>query len=165
MGEQYIGIDLHQAFLQACTVTGTGARLWEERLPRTSAGREALVARCTPRTAMAVEASTPVWHFPDAVAGAVRASRVVDPYRAVRSARIGVTVLSPSPTVPSANEETKRLGVRRHSPLGDFRLGRSAQGYVAVRVASFLGTRYFSASVQFRTTASADAGMPVVSAF
>jgi transposase len=79
--EHYIGIDLHQAFFQACAVTATGDRAWEDRFPRTEAGIAALLARCTPRTAVAVEASTPTWHFADAVADCVGDLRVVDPVK------------------------------------------------------------------------------------
>ena len=34
MMEHYIGVDLHQAFFQACAVHQSGARLWEDRFPR-----------------------------------------------------------------------------------------------------------------------------------
>jgi len=81
MRDQYIGIDLHQAFFQACAVAPTGDRLWEERLPRTHEGLAVLTARCTPQTALAVEASTPTWHFADAVVGAVAELRIVDPWK------------------------------------------------------------------------------------
>jgi transposase len=81
MTDQYIGIDLHKAFFQACAVAPDGARLWEARWPRTPDGLAALTARCTPATALAVEASTPTWHFADAVAPAVGALRIVDPLR------------------------------------------------------------------------------------
>ena len=81
MTDQYIGIDLHKAFFQACAVTPGGERLWEGRFPRTAAGLEALTARCTPRTALAVEASTPTWHFADALVGAVGDLRIVDPLK------------------------------------------------------------------------------------
>jgi transposase len=81
MFEHYIGIDLHQAFFQACAVTVTGDRAWEDRFPRTEAGIAALVARCTPRTAVAVEASTPTWHFADAVSDRVGELRIVDPVK------------------------------------------------------------------------------------
>src|SRR5206468_11458355 len=81
MRDQYIGIDLHKAFFQACAVTPTGERVWEGRFPRTAAGLEALTARCTPRSALAVEASTPTWHFADALVGAVGDLRIVDPLR------------------------------------------------------------------------------------
>jgi transposase len=79
MRDQYIGIDLHKAFFQACAVTPTGDRLWEGRFPRTPAGLAALTARCTPGSALAVEASTPTWHFADALTAAVGDLRIVDP--------------------------------------------------------------------------------------
>lgn len=81
MTDQYIGIDLHKAFFQACAVSPTGERLWEGRYPRTPAGLTALTAQCTARTALAVEASTPTWHFADAVSAHVGAVRVVDPLK------------------------------------------------------------------------------------
>ena len=81
MRDQYIGIDLHKAFFQACAMSPTGERLWEGRFPRTSAGIEALTARCTRQTAVAVEASTPTWHFADAVVGAVGELQIVDPFK------------------------------------------------------------------------------------
>jgi transposase len=79
--EHYIGVDLHQAFFQACAVTASGARLWEDRFPRTTAGIDALLVRCDDRTAVAVEASTPTWHFADALDGRVGDLRVVDPVK------------------------------------------------------------------------------------
>ncbi len=81
MTDQYIGIDLHKAFFQACAVDSTGDRLWEGRFPRTAAGLEALTARCTRRTALAVEASTPTWHFADGIVQAVGNLRIVDPLK------------------------------------------------------------------------------------
>lgn len=81
MTDQYIGVDLHKAFLQACAVSSTGERLWEGRFPRTAAGFEALTARCTPATALAVEASTPTWHFADRLVSAVGELRIVDPLK------------------------------------------------------------------------------------
>ena len=45
MRDQYIGIDLHKAFFQACAVSPDGERLWEGRFPRTAAGVDALTAR------------------------------------------------------------------------------------------------------------------------
>jgi transposase len=56
-------------------------RLWEDRFPRTAAGMAALVARCAPHTAVAVEASTPTWHFADALAPSVGELRIVDPVK------------------------------------------------------------------------------------
>jgi len=79
--EHYIGVDLHQAFFQACAVSATGARLWEDRFPRSDAGIAALLARCDQRTASAVEASTPTWHFADALGDHVADLRIVDPVK------------------------------------------------------------------------------------
>jgi transposase len=81
MRDQYIGIDLHKAFFQACAVTASGERLWEGRFPRTPAGLDALSARCTPQSALAVEASTPTWHFADGIGAAVGDLRIVDPLK------------------------------------------------------------------------------------
>jgi transposase len=81
MRDQYIGIDLHQAFFQACALSPTGERMWEGRFPRTPVGLDALTSRCTPQTALAVEASTPTWHFADAVIGVVGDLRIVDPFK------------------------------------------------------------------------------------
>jgi transposase len=81
MRDHYIGIDLHKTFFQACAVTPAGERVWEGQFPRTAAGLEALRARCTPRTAVAVEASTPTWHFADGLVGAVGELRIVDPLK------------------------------------------------------------------------------------
>jgi transposase len=81
MIEHYIGVDLHQAFFQACAVTPTVAREWEDRFPRTDAGIAALRARCDHRTALAVEASTPTWHFADAIGDDVGDLRIVDPVK------------------------------------------------------------------------------------
>jgi len=79
--EHYIGVDLHQAFFQACAVTASGDRAWEGRFPRTEVGVAALLARCDQRTAVAVEASTPTWHFADAIQGGVGDLRIVDPVK------------------------------------------------------------------------------------
>lgn len=81
MRDQYIGIDLHKAFFQACAVAPTGDRLWEGRFPRTPAGLEALTARCTRQSALAVEASTPTWHFADGLVDRVGELRIVDPLK------------------------------------------------------------------------------------
>jgi len=79
--EHYIGVDLHQAFFQACAVTATGSRVWEDRFPRTEAGIAALRARCDGRTALAVEASTPTWQFADALGPGLGDLRIVDPVK------------------------------------------------------------------------------------
>jgi transposase len=81
MFEHYIGVDLHQAFFQVCAVTASGERAWEGRFPRTDAGMAALLTHCDRRTALAVEASSPTWHFADAVVGGVGDLRVVDPVK------------------------------------------------------------------------------------
>lgn len=78
MINQYIGIDLHQAFFQACAVDRDGARLWEGRFARDAEGFAALRARCTAGSALAVEAMTPAWHFADGMRDAVRDLRIVD---------------------------------------------------------------------------------------
>jgi transposase len=65
--DQYIGIDLHKAFLQVCAMAKTGERLWEGRFPRTPEGVAAFVTRCTPRMAVAVEATSPTWSFVDQI--------------------------------------------------------------------------------------------------
>ena len=81
MRDQYIGIDLHKAFFQACAVNASGDRLWEGRFPHTTAGVAALTARCTPQSAVALEASTPTWHFADGLVPTVGELRVVDPVK------------------------------------------------------------------------------------
>lgn len=81
MTDQYIGVDLHKAFLQACAVDATGARLWEARFERSPAGIAAFLRHCRPTSAVAVEASTPTWHFADAVVGAVGRLQIVDPLK------------------------------------------------------------------------------------
>ncbi|MGH9313734.1 MAG: IS110 family transposase [Vicinamibacterales bacterium] len=78
MEKHYIGVDLQQAFFQACAVTATGEPVWEQRFPRTADGMAALLTRCTRQTAIAVEASTPTWHFADVIAPQVGELRVVD---------------------------------------------------------------------------------------
>jgi transposase len=81
MRDQYIGIDLHKAFFQACALSPSGDRLWEGRFPRTPAGLDALAARCTRGSALAVEASTPTWHFADGLVNTVGELRIVDPLK------------------------------------------------------------------------------------
>jgi transposase len=81
MEKQYIGVDLHQAFFQACAVSAEGTRLWEGRFPRTAEGLAAFRTRCDPQVALAVEASTPTWHFADAVHDAVGTLTIVDAFR------------------------------------------------------------------------------------
>lgn len=78
---QYIGVDLHKAFLQACAVDAAGTRCWEARYPTTAAGIAAVVARCDPSSTLAVEASGPTWWFVDQVRPHVADVRVVDAAR------------------------------------------------------------------------------------
>jgi transposase len=75
---EYIGIDLHKAFFQACAITGEGTRQWEQRWPTTDAGIAALLTRCGPQTHLAVEASSPTWAFVDRIVDHVAAVQVVD---------------------------------------------------------------------------------------
>jgi len=76
--EQYIGVDLHKAFLQVCAVDGLGARCWEDRFETTPEGVARFLAR-TPRDGhIAVEASGPTWAFVDRVRAQVADVHVVD---------------------------------------------------------------------------------------
>jgi transposase len=75
---QYIGVDLHKAFFQACAVDETGARLWEQRYPTTPAGIGAWLTRCEAGGQVAVEASSPTWWFVDQVPAAQARVVVVD---------------------------------------------------------------------------------------
>lgn len=79
MEREYIGVDLHKAFFQACAVTPTGARVWEGRFPRTDGGLTLFTARCTGATHIAVEATAPTWSFVDAVMPTGATVCVVDP--------------------------------------------------------------------------------------
>jgi transposase len=76
--DQYIGVDLHKAFFQACAMTPKGERLWEGRYARTAEDIARFVDRCGSRTALAVEATTPTWHFVDQIADHVGIVCVVD---------------------------------------------------------------------------------------
>jgi transposase len=75
---EYIGIDLHKAFFQACAMTATAERQWEQRWPTTDAGIAALLTRCGPSSHVAVEASSPTWAFVDRIAEHVGTVHVVD---------------------------------------------------------------------------------------
>jgi transposase len=80
MTKEYIGVDLHQAFFQACAMTASGERLWEGRFPRTAEGVARFVARgLSAAHAVAVEASGPTWAFVDAVQPTGARVCVVDP--------------------------------------------------------------------------------------
>lgn len=79
MFDEYIGIDLHRAFFQACCVTAEGTRRWEARFGNDAAGISALVARCHGRSAVAIEASGPSWAFMDQVHPQLARVQVIDP--------------------------------------------------------------------------------------
>lgn len=80
MEREYIGVDLHKAFFQACTVDAAGERRWEGRFPRTRDGIARLVARgIGAQTMIAVEASGPTWAFVDALTPTGARVCVVDP--------------------------------------------------------------------------------------
>lgn len=138
MIEHYIGIDLHKAFFQACGVTRTGDRVWEGRFPRTEAGIAALLARCTAPTAVAVEASTPTWHFADALSGRVTDLRIVDPLK---------TKLKAGYAAKTDRLDARRLAdaLRRDSVVGIY------YPPLAIRELREL-CRYRHAVVQVRTT-------------
>ena len=78
MEREYIGIDLHKAFFQACAMTPTAERTWEQRWPNTEGGVAALLTRCGPHSQIAVEASSPTWAFVDRLVPHVGAVHVVD---------------------------------------------------------------------------------------
>ena len=80
MTTEYIGIDLHKAFFQACAIGSTGDRRWEGRFPRSAAGIAQLVGRgIGAEVAIAVEASGPTWAFVDALQPTGARVCVVDP--------------------------------------------------------------------------------------
>jgi transposase len=79
MEREYIGIDLHKSFFQACAVGSTGERRWERRWRRTREGIAELAARLDGGTAIAVEASGPTWAFVDAIQPTGARVCVVDP--------------------------------------------------------------------------------------
>jgi transposase len=80
MEREYIGVDLHKQFFQACVIRATGERLWEARFPRTVDGIAAFMARGVGgHSAVAVEACGPTWAFVDALAPTGAIVCVVDP--------------------------------------------------------------------------------------
>jgi transposase len=79
MTQEYIGIDLHNAFFQVCAVSPSGHRLWEARWARTPDGVAQLLPRLGPTSRLAVEASGPTWAFVDHVGTTGAAVCVVDP--------------------------------------------------------------------------------------
>jgi transposase len=79
MTREYIGVDLHKAFFQACAVTPRNERCWEGRFARTAEGLTAFRARLGVDSAVAVEASGPTWAFVDAITESGAQVTVVDP--------------------------------------------------------------------------------------
>jgi transposase len=79
MEPNYIGVDLHKAFFQACALTAIGERVWEGRFPRTEDGMTQFGARCRAATRIAVEATGPTWAFVDALQPTGATICVVDP--------------------------------------------------------------------------------------
>src|SRR2546421_9966321 len=79
--QMYIGVDLHSRFFQACAVTQAGERRWEGPFARTAEGLSAFRERCMSVDQVAVEASTPTWHFVDAIRERVGRVVVVDAFR------------------------------------------------------------------------------------
>jgi transposase len=79
MFDEYIGIDLHRAFFQACSVQPDGTRRWEGRFANDAAGLTAFVARCHGASAVAIEASGPTWAFMDRLQPQLAQVQVIDP--------------------------------------------------------------------------------------
>jgi len=79
MERNYIGVDLHKVFFQACAIDGTGARLWEGRFPRTPEGIATFATRGIAGARIAVEAMGPTWPFVDRVQALDAEVCVVDP--------------------------------------------------------------------------------------
>src|SRR5215470_20067624 len=109
MEREYIGIDLHKQFFQACAVTPTGIRVWEQRFPRTDGGLVLFRERCTSMTAIAVEATGPTWAFVDALRPSGATVCVVDPRKtrlkaayAAKTDRLDVRVDSRTPCAERA---------------------------------------------------------------
>src|SRR5258705_14015453 len=79
MESEYIGVDLHKQFFQACAVDAAGARQWERRFERDATGLGEFVSRIGPAQHIAVEACGPTWAFVDAVVPSGAQVCVVDP--------------------------------------------------------------------------------------
>lgn len=79
MTRQYIGVDLHKAFFQACALGVGGERLWEGRYARDGAGMKRFHAQVSGDTVLAVEACGPTWSFVDAMGPTGARVCVVDP--------------------------------------------------------------------------------------
>ena len=78
MFEEYIGIDLHRAFFQACGVASDGTRRWEGRFDNDAAGIAAFLARCPGQSAVAIEASGATWPFMDQLWPQLARVQVID---------------------------------------------------------------------------------------
>ena len=76
--EQYIGVDLHKSFIQACAVDWLGERCWEGRFETTASGLEAFVRQVPATGHVVVEASGPTWAFVDRVREHLADVQVVD---------------------------------------------------------------------------------------
>lgn len=79
MEREYIGVDLHKVFWQACAVSPSGERLWEGRFDRTTDGHARFAARVGCWSHIAVEACGPTWAFVDAITPTGATICVVDP--------------------------------------------------------------------------------------
>lgn len=79
MEREYIGVDLHKVFWQACALSPTGERLWEGRFERTAEGHARFATRLSSASHVAVEACGPTWAFVDAIAPTGATICVVDP--------------------------------------------------------------------------------------
>jgi transposase len=79
MEREYIGIDLHKQFFQACAVDATGDRRWERRFERDATGLAEFITLIGPAQHLAVEACGPTWSFVDAVVPSGAHVCVVDP--------------------------------------------------------------------------------------
>lgn len=67
MEKNYIGVDLHNAFFQACAIDRAGTRVWEGRFERNAAGMARWAAHGVAGAGVAVEASGPTWALVDAI--------------------------------------------------------------------------------------------------
>ena len=102
--DQYIGIDLHKARFQVCAMAKTGERLWEAVLERNAEGIAALLTRCTPQTAVAVEATGPTWSFVDHLIGQVAHVCVIDTRKTKLKAGYVVSIYIPPPAIREIRE-------------------------------------------------------------
>src|ERR1051325_5020229 len=87
MEREYIGVDLHKAFFQACAVSEQGDRRWERRFPRDAGGLATFAERCGANQHIAGEACGPTWAFVDAVQPTGARICAVDPRKPRLKAR------------------------------------------------------------------------------